>query len=307
MKLNQISAGDELTQLVVKKMTERANVLLFAEFYSMFGNAEYARKAASANGGQFRLLDFDYVDNIVSPTFASPALKILGDHIQVDQAHERRGYDIGSVRASELLNFAANLGRQFQNYFFNGDAATSSEEFDGIKKLIPAFQKITAATNGLSVDVGNSDTAKGRQQKFLELIETLIGSVDGGAQALFMDSKTLARLTSIAREFITTQVNDFGQPVKYFNDVPVLSAGYDKNGNRVIPHNEVAGSANTCTSIYAIRFGERADVSIATNSGVEVRDLGIIGPFYTHKVELDAAPVVLNDKSIARLEGIIIS
>ena len=56
MKLNQISAGDELTQLVVKKMTERANVLLFAEFYSIFGNAEYARKTATASGGKFRAI-----------------------------------------------------------------------------------------------------------------------------------------------------------------------------------------------------------------------------------------------------------
>ena len=307
MKLNQISAGDELTQLVVKKMTERANVLLFAEFYSIFGNAEYARKSATASGGKFRALDSDYGDNIITPTFASPALKILGDHVQVDQAHERRGYDIGSVRASELLNFAANLGRQFQNYFFNGNIASSSEEFDGIKKLVPAFQKITAATNGLSVDLGNSDTAKGRQQKFLELLDTLIGSIDGGAQVIFMDSKTLARLTSIAREFITTQVNLFGQPIKYFNDIPVLASGYDNNGSRVIPHDEVTGSAATCTSIYAVRFGERSDISIATNCGVEVRDLGLVGPFYTHKAELDAAPVVLNDKSVARLEGIIIS
>jgi hypothetical protein len=307
MKLNQISAGDELTQLVVKKMTERANVLLFAEFYSIFGNAEYARKTATASGGRFRALDADYDGNVITPTFASPALKILGDHIQVDQAHERRGYDIGSVRASELLNFAANLGRQFQNYFFNGSTASSSEEFDGIKRLVPAFQKITAATNGLSIDLGNSDAAKGRQQKFLELLDTLIGSIDGGAQVVFMDSKTLARLTTIAREFITTQVNQFGQPIKYFNDIPVLPSGYDNSGSRVIAHDEVTGSASNCTSIYAVRFGERSDISVATNCGVDVKDLGLVGSFYTHKAELDAAPVVLNDKAVARLEGIIIS
>ena len=307
MKLFQISESDELTQMVVKKMTERANVLLFAEFYSMFGNAEYARKAASASGGQFRALDLDYSDNIISPTFTSPALKILGDHIQVDQAHERRGYDIGSVRASELLNFAMNLGRQFQNYFFNGDSSATIEEFDGLKKILPVAQKITAATNGLSIDVGNSDTAKGKQQKFLELLESLIENVDGGAQVLFMDGKTLSRLSTIARDYLSTQVNEFGVPIRYFNDIPVLPAGYDKNGNRVICHTETVGNANACTSIYAVRFGERADLSIATNTGIEVKDLGLIGTFYTHKVELDIAPVVLNDKAIARLEGIIIS
>ncbi len=122
-----------------------------------------------------------------------------------------------------------------------------------------------------------------------------------------MDSKTLARLTTIAREFITTQVNQFGQPIKYFNDIPVLPSGYDNNGSRIIAHDEVSGSASNCTSIYAVRFGERSDMSIATNCGVDVKDLGLVGSFYTHKAELDAAPVVLNDKAVARLEGIIIS
>lgn len=307
MKLNQISAGDELTQLVVKKMTERANVLLFAEFYSIFGNAEYARKAATASGGTFRVLDADFPDNKITPTFASPALKILGDKVQVDQAHERRGYDIGSVRSTELLNFAANLGKQFQNYFFNGNSTDDEKQFDGLKKLIPGTQKITAATNGLSIDLGNSDAAKGRQQKFLELLDQLIGSIDGGAQVVFMDSKTLARLTTIAREFITTQVNQFGQPIKYFNDIPVLPAGYDNAGNRVIGHAETCGQGTDCTSIYAARFGEHADLSLATNCGVEVKDLQLVGSHFVHKVEMDIAAALLNDKSVGRLEGIIIS
>ena len=141
MRLNQISASDSVTQSVVKRMAENSTVLQFAEFYSMFGNAEYARTSATASGGQFRAIDSDYSDNIITPTFASPALKILGDHIQVDQAHERRGYDIGSVRASELLSFAANLGKQFQNFFFNGDVANSADEFTGLKKLMPTLEK----------------------------------------------------------------------------------------------------------------------------------------------------------------------
>ena len=307
MKLQHISSSDSVTQSVVKKMIENSTALLFAEFYSMFGNAEYARKVASASGGQFRPLDADYPDNVTSPVFASPALKILGDHVQIDQAHERRGYDIGSVRASELLNFASNLGKQFQNYFFNGDSGTSTEEFDGIKKLISANQIITAATNGHTVSNGNTDTAKAGQQKFIELIEQLIESIDGGAQALFMDGKTLSRLSSIAREFFTIHINEYGRPVRYFNDIPVLNAGYDKSGNRVIPHTEVCGTSNLTTSIYAIRFGEKSNVSIATNIGVDVKDLGLVANNYVHKVELDAAPIVLNEKAIARLKGIIIA
>ncbi len=306
MKLNQISISDPETQSVVAKMMERSTVLQFAEFYSMSGNAEYARQAASASGGVFRQLDADFSPNIISPAYTNPALRILGDMVQVDQAHERRGSDVHSVRAAELLHFAGNLGKQFQNYFFNGDSSNYGDQFDGLKIITPQSQTLVASTNGLSVDTGNSDTAKTKQQKFLELIDVLIESVEGGAEVLFMDGKTLSRLSSIAREFLTTDKNSFGQPVRYYNGVPVVSSGYDKNGLRVIPHTESTGSATNTTSIYAARFGARADLSIATNIGVEVKDLGVVGAFYTHKVEMDAAPVLLNDKAVARLTGLII-
>lgn len=302
MKIQQISANDTLTQQVVAQMISRATVLEFAELYSIVGNADYARKAATASGGQFRALDADYPSNIISPAFANPTLKILGDKVQVDRAHERRGLDVASVRARELMSFANNLGKQFQYYFFNG--VLSGTQFNGLKAIIPAGQKITAATNGISVTLGNDNTAKTAQQNFLELINQLIQKVDGGAQVLFMNARALSRLTTIAREFIQWQPNTFGQLVPYYNGVPIRDAGYDKTGALVIPQNETVGTSTDCTSIYAVRFGEGADLSVATNVGVEVKDLGLVGVHYVHSVEFDADLVLLNDLSVARLEGI---
>jgi hypothetical protein len=283
-------------------MIANSTVLEFAEFYSIVGNADNTRKAATATGGQFRAINSDFPNNVVDAQFANPVLKIFGDKVQVDRAHERRGADIASVRATELLNFADNLGLQFQYYFFNG--AQSGTQFNGLKAIIPNGQKITAATNGLDVPLGNSDTAKSKQQKFLELLNQLIEIVKGGAQVLYMNSYALSRLTSIAREYIQYQVNEFGKPVPYYNGIPVRNAGYDKDGNLVIPMNETVGTSNDCTSVYAVRFGEKTDLSIATNVGVEVKDLGLVENFYVHSVELDACPVLLNNKAVARLEGI---
>lgn len=302
MKLQQISANDTLTQQVVAQMISRATVLEFAEFYPIVGNADYARKAATASGGQFRALDADYPANVISPAFANPTLKILGDKVQVDRAHERRGLDVASVRARELMNFAQNLGKQFQYYFFNG--VLSGTQFNGLKAIVPAGQKITAATNGQSVPLGNDTTSKTAQQKFLELLNQLIQKIDGGAQVLFMNANALSRLTTIAREFIQWQANSFGMLVPYYNGVPLRDAGYDKTGALVIPQNETVGTSTDCTSIYAVRFGEASDLSIATNIGVEVKDLGLVGVHYTHSVEFDADLVLLNDLAVARLEGI---
>lgn len=229
-------------------------------------------------------------------------LRILGDKVEVDRAHERRGLDIASVRARELLNFGQNLGKQFQKYFFNGSG--SGNEFQGLKLKIPTSQKITPAANGISVPLGNDNTAKTAQQNFLELINDLIRKVDGGAQVLYMNAKALSRLTTIAREFIQWLPNTFGTIIPYYNGIPLRDAGYDKDGNYVIPQDETCGTSNDCTSIYAVRFGEGADLSIATNVGLEVKDLGLVGVHYTHSVEFDVDLVLLNDLAVARLEGI---
>ncbi len=304
MKLREISKKDVLTQRVVSVMTKHAPILMFAEFYQMVGNADKPRKSATATGGKFRALDSDFEDNTVTPQFADVALKIFGDKVQVDVAHERRGGDIASVRLSELDNFSKNLGKEFQNQLVNGDSSTPTN-FDGIEKLVPSGQKITPAANGIEVPMGNDNTSKKAQQIFLEQLFSLLEKIDGGAQLLLMDSKTLSRLNSIAREFIRYERDkDFGVRIGYFNEVPIVLSGYAKDGSLVIGHDETVGESNDCTSIYAMRFGERSDLTIATNVGVEVADMGKVGAHYVHNVELDASPGLLNDKALARLEGI---
>lgn len=307
MKLREISSHDTVTQQVIKQMTKYAGILEYAEFYRMTGNADHLRKNASASGGRFRALDNDYPENTTAPVYITPALKILGDKVMVDAAHERRGTDVSSIRAAELLNFASNLGKQFQNYFINGNSGSDANAFDGLKIQVTGSQKITADTNGLSVDLGNSDTAKKRQQNFLELLDDLISRVDGGAELLMMDAKTLSRLSSIAADMVTVNVDEFGKPVSMFNGVPVLSAGFDRNGAKILPHTETVGTGTTCTSIYAVRFGERSDLTLPSNTGVEVKDLGRQGVHYIHSVEFDTALALANSKAAARLEGIIIN
>ncbi|MEW6654446.1 MAG: major capsid protein [Bacteroidota bacterium] len=296
--------GDVTTTTVVNTMVENSNILSIAEFYSMVGNADYKRKAAAANGGKFRPLNTDYADNQVNPEFANPVLVIFGDKVEVDRAHERRGSDVPSVRASMLIDFAKNLGKNFQNYFFNGDKAADEKQFNGLKKIIPAGQILTPEADGLAVPLGNSDTNKSLQQAFLEALDTLIGSVDGGAQAIAMDSDMVSRLTRIAEAQVQWAVDEFGKPLAKYNGVPIIPAGFDSAGNKIIKHDEVCGAANDTTSIYAFRFGEESDLSIATSVGVEVKDLGLVGVHYTHSVDFDLDLTLLRNRSVARLKGL---
>lgn len=306
MKLNQFSA-DQITATVINMMLENSNILQIAEFYPIVGNADNTRKASDAAGGKFRSVNSDYDANAIDPKFANPVLKIFGDQVQVDRAHERRGSDIASVRASDLLQFAKDLGKNFQKYFFIGDSDADAKQFNGLNKIIPAGQKIGPDGGvGIEVILGNSDNAVKSQQEFLELLDLLILKIDGGAQALSANSRTISRITSIARASVTWLKSEFGMLIPAYNGVPILPCGVGSNGEEFISNDEDFGASDNCTSIKAFRFGEKSDLSFATNVGMEVEDLGLVKNFYTHSVDLDLDLVLLKNAAVAELQGIII-
>ncbi len=306
MKLHQVSNSDVKTTSFINSMMKYSSILEYAEFYKIVGNSDMPRKKAAAGGGQFRALNDNWESNITNPQFASLNLKIFGDKIEIDKAHERRAGDIPSERARQLLNFAEEFGKNFQNEFFNGNNAVNSKSWNGLATLVPNTQIIYGSEEGLLVEMGNSNSAKLSQQKFIEGLRKLISKIDGGAQVLYMNEDAWTRLTSIAAEYINWQKNDFGVLVPHFSGVPIRSGGYNTAGNLIIPANESIGTYTTATSIYAVRFGEKKDLTIGTSNGLNIDDLGLVGNHYTDNVELDADLCLLNNRAVAVLKGVVI-
>lgn len=312
MKLSQLSAQSasstpELRSLALSAFESEAPLFRYAEWYKMTGNADTFTTNATALGGQTRTVNNDYSPVTSSVNETTVSLKILGDVIRTDQAFERRGFTTTSERARQLESFSRSLGRFCTDQFINGDGSGST--LVGVKELIPSGQIISMGTNGDTVPLGNSDANKQKQQQFLEKLDELIGSVYGNASVIMMNYKMIARLRAIAREYINVQtVNDaFGsqQVFDSYMGVPIISSGVAKDGvTQVIGNEETVGTNDDCTSIYAIRFGEKENLSIATNNGLQVYDRGIVGVYYVTTVELDAAIALVHSKSIAQLEGI---
>ena len=284
-------------------------IMEHGEFYSHVGNADNVLKNASATGGTVRAINSDYPDNTTAPVYGATALKIFGDKIQTDLAYQRRGGDVNAEHLRQIRSFARSMGRDLTDRFFND--SLDATHWNGLKALVPSGQKIVFddATNGGTVPLGNATADKKQQQKFLEAIANLFGMVLGGATVAYMDWLTLSRIVSIGRDWVqTTTVEDaLGKPVQLTTvlGVPVRTTKYKKTGTtRVIPHNETEGSSTDCTSIYAVKWSEKADLTFATNVGPQVLTLGTVGIHLTTKVDMDADLVLLEDRSVARLSGI---
>lgn len=315
MKLNQLSGqtqqtSDEdaaLRSVVLNEMIGAASILNFAEFYTMSGNADTPLQAASITGGTVRAVGSDYATNPSTPSYGAVALKIYGDKIETDIAYERRGLDIGSERSRQLVTFSQALGRFLQDSMVNGVADATN--FGGLKEQIAAGQTLSlgASADGFLVKLGNSNDAVESQQIFKEYVDELLASVIGGASALLCPIKAISRMTTIGMQFVQKGAVDavFADQLGVYNGVPVVNAGYGKDGTTaVLPATETVGANNDCSSLYALKFGEKENVTFATNVGVQVKDRGLVGSLYTTMVDFDIDMEILNAKAAWRLKGV---
>lgn len=302
--------GSALTALTIASMESAAPILQYAQFYSMQGNADNLTKPSTMAGGSERDINDDYDGETTEREGVDLTLRIMGDKVKTDVALSRRGYTIQDERVRQLESFSKGLGRHLTNRIVNGSG--NSGQITGLTTLITGAQvKKFVGDNGGQVNLGNSDTAKAQQQAFLEALDELIQGVDGGAEVLVMNYKAIARLKAIAREYVTLQtVESFGfkTVLDTYNGVPIINAGYAKDGSTlIIPSTETLGTASgICTSIYALRFGEKENLTYATNKGVQVKDMGVVGVHYTTLVDFDIEQSLVNPKAAARLKGVIL-
>jgi hypothetical protein len=280
------------------------------EFYQHAGSADAPRKNATAVGGTVRAIDAEYTGVKTAPVYGSTALKIYGDEILTDIAYQRRGVDIDSEHLRQVSNFGQSLGRHLMNALVNSEVDATN--ISGLKQLCDATMLSTFDEDGDgTIPIGNTAAIVLQQRMALEQLDDLAAAIAGGAQFYLMDAKTRNRLKTIARDFISTDsvMDALGnvQVLDKYNGIPIILGGYtsDESG-LVIPHTEtVADPARTaCTSIYAGRYGEKKDLTIATNVGVQV-----LGPTRgkTHintVIDFDIDQVLLNVKALARLQGV---
>lgn len=315
MLINQITqstptdGADELRTLAVAEFMAACPLMTHAQFYTITGNADSPRKATEIYGGDNRAVGADYATpKSANPSFGSVALKIYGDKVKTDIANQRRGIDIGSQRAKDLRGFARSLGRYFTDAVVNDQVAAT--KFGGLAEQVTALGRdaiLGGGPDGYEVPSGDSAGSKAKRNNFIEQVDQVIEEVD--PTVILLDSKTIARIQSIGREFVRTDVvaNVFGvdQVVTRYRERPLVNAGLKKDrSGPVIGHAETVGASTDCTSMYFLRFEEGADVTFATNVGFDVQDLGLVGSEYITLVEFDVDLAILNDWAVKRLTGI---
>ena len=144
------------------------------------------------------LPDIDFYDvgdtwNESTPTFTqlTANLKIMGGDADVDNFLKSTRSNIQDLEAAVIELKAKALRSKFENIFIYGNSATSSKQFDGLKKLIN-----TGAA-------GNQVIAMGAAGATLTLakLDELIDAVKGGKpDMLLMSRRSRRKINALVRD-----------------------------------------------------------------------------------------------------------
>lgn len=296
VEASKLYAGDPLRSAIIELYARSSDILQMLPFDDIQGNAYRYNREQTLPGIGFRGVNEAYTEStgILNPI--TEPLVIAGGDLDVDKfILDTMGENQRSVH--EAMKVKA-LALKWTETFIKGDQATEPREFDGLQVRCTGNQLISAGA-----------TAGGAALS-LAMLDKLIDQVND-PQYLIMNKTMRRRLSAAARlttvgGYITYTLDAFGRQVTRYNDLPILIADEDNEGNQILPFTEAASSGgSTACSIYCVSFGE-GKLTGLQNGGIDVRDLGEIQtkPCMRTRVEWYNGIAVFHGKSAARLQHI---
>lgn len=298
-----------------------APIVEHLHFFRQPGSGAHERFGDDIDGTfDTRSIGTDFDIQAFAPAYGDFALKIIGKNLRLDTAFEERGGDVPSEFLLKMDNWSENGGRDLMFQFINGDSAADDGatppvnlgQFDGLRKIIATLvtagdstRVISLGTNGLQVALGNDSSSRLAQQKFIEGLDNLIESIDGGADCLMMDGQLLTRLSTVARDQCVINLNEFGAKIGNYNGVKIVPTSRKYDGSRIIPFSEHVGTSTDCGSVFAFKSAEKAHLTAMTTSvGLKVYPMEKIGNFYQHTVQLQLDVKPLSKRCVAKMTGV---
>lgn len=250
-------SNDLLLRGVIETIVKESSVLHYLPFMQVTGTSVTYNREATMPAAAFYQPGDTWAE--ATPTFSqqSAQLSILGGDADVDNFLQATYADANDIEAEVIANRAKAVAHAFSDSFFNGDIATNPKSFDGLHKLIPAGQTVSAGTNGGALT--------------LAMLDELIDRVQPGKpDLLLMSKRTRRKLKDLRRNsgyVLETGINQFGQQVEFYDGIPLVVDDF-------IRDDQTLGTGTSLSSIYALRFGQGSGVMGLEHGGVTIERVG---------------------------------
>jgi hypothetical protein len=300
LEASKLHTGDVIRSAVIEMFARSSDLMRVMPFMDMPGGAYHYNQEGQLPGVAFRAVNeaFGESTGILNPYVE--VLRIAGGDLDCDKALIKF-HGEGIRQQHEAMKVKA-LGLYITKKFIKGDSVNEPREFDGLQNRINGSQLIQVA----------SPTATVGDPLSLAVLDAACDIVDNPTH-LVMSKATRRTLTAAARTttvggFISFSVDEFGEKVTQYNDLPILIADYDDTGVRILDYTEV-GPATTSnalqTSIYVMSVGDGMLTGLQ-NGVMDVRDLGELNALAVLRTRVDwyVGFAALHGRCASRLWGI---
>jgi hypothetical protein len=262
-------SNDILKQGVIETIIKESPVLQRMPFIEIIGNGLTYNQENSISSTDF----FDVGDTWTesTPTFTqlTAVLKIMGGDADIDNFLRATRSNIQDLETAVIQIKIKALKNKFEDTFIYGNTSTNAKSFDGLRRLINTTaagpQVIAAGATGASLT--------------LDMLDALIDAVRGGKpDLLIMSRRSRRKISALCRSasagLLETDRDRFGNFVQYWNGIPIAINDFILDTHTVASGVETGTTGGTCSTIYAVQFGEQGLCGLTSPEWIQVERIG---------------------------------
>lgn len=261
-------SNDMLLRGVVETVIKDSPVLQQMPFIEVMGNSLTYNRENTLPGIDFYDVGDTWYES--TPTFEQKTanLKIVGGDADVDNFLKATRSNVQDLEAAVIEMKAKALRHKFEEIFIYGDSETSIKQFDGIRKLID-----TESESGQVIALSaTGDTLT------LDKLDELIDAVKGGKpDMLLMSRRSRRKINSLVRasgSMLATDRDSWGNFIQLWDGIPIGVNDWILDTHTVANSVETATTGGSCSTIYALQFGEGALCGLSSPGFLQVEPIG---------------------------------
>jgi hypothetical protein len=261
-------SNDMLLQGVVETIVKDSPILQGLPFIEIVGNGLTYNQEKALPSIDFYDVGDTWVES--TPTFEqkSANLKIMGGDADVDNFLKSTRSNVQDLEAAVIELKAKALRDKFEEIFIYGDATTNPKQFDGLRLLID-----TESASDQVIAMGDTGATL-----TLAKLDELIDAVKGGKpDMLLMSRRSRRKLNALVRAaggMTETDRDKWGNFIQLWDGVPIGVNDWILDTHTVASSLETGTTGGTCSTIYAVQFGEGALCGLTSPGHLQAEPVG---------------------------------
>ena len=262
-------SNDMLLQGVVETIIKDSPILQRLPFIELAGNGLTYNREKTLPEIDFYDVGDTWAES--TPTFdqITTTLKIMGGDADVDNFLKATRSNLQDLEVAVIELKAKALKDKFEETSIYGNSTANSKQFDGLRKLIDTTttsdQIIAMGATGATLTLAKLD----------ELIDALKG---GKPDTLLMSRRTRRKINALVRTansgMMVTDRDNFGNFIQLWDGIPIGVNDWILDTHTLASSLETGTTGGSCSTIYAIQFGEGALCGLTSPGHLQVEPVG---------------------------------